>query len=72
MKKVNNLGVILIWFSLFLSAENCDESDNANIIVESGNIDLSEEINLSFDAAKSFDEALKLENIKLTLSLIHI
>ena len=44
MKKVNNLGVILIWFSLSLSAENCDESDNANIIVESGNIDLSEEI----------------------------
>jgi len=42
MKKVNNLGVILIWFSLSLSAENCDESDNANIIVESGNIDLSE------------------------------
>ena len=66
MKKVNNLGVILIWFSLSLSAENCDESDNANIIVESGNIDLSEEINLSFDTAKSFDEALKLENIKLT------
>ena len=66
MKKVNNLGVILIWFSLSLSAENCDESDNANIIVESGNIDLSEEINLSFDTAKGFDEALKLENIKLT------
>ena len=66
MKKVNNLGVILIWFSLSLSAEKCDESDNANIIVESGNIDLSEEINLSFDTAKSFDEALKLENIKLT------
>ena len=66
MKKVNNLGVILIWFSLSLSAENCDEADNANIIVESGNIDLSEEINLSFDTAKSFDEALKLENIKLT------
>ena len=61
MKKVNNLGVILIWFSLSLSAENCDESDNANITVKSGNIDLSEEINLSFDTAKSFDEVLKLE-----------
>ena len=37
MKKVNNLGVILIWFSLSLSAENCDESDNANIIIETPN-----------------------------------
>ena len=49
MKKVNNLGVLLILFSSFLSAENCNESDETNIIIEDGNIDLSEKINLSFD-----------------------
>ena len=38
MEKVNNLGVLLIWFSLSLSAENCDESDSANIIIEDGNV----------------------------------
>ena len=60
MKKVNNLGALLIWLCLSLSAENCDESGDANIIIESGNIDLSEEINLSFDTAKSNDENLEL------------
>ena len=38
MKKVNNLGVLLILFSSFLSAENCNESDETNIIIEDGNI----------------------------------
>ena len=66
MKKVNNLGALLIWLCLSLSAENCDESGDANIIIESGNIDLSEEINLSFDTAKSNDENLELKNIKVT------
>ena len=66
MKKVNNLGVLLIWFSLSLSAENCDESDAANIIIEDGNIDLSEKINLSFDSAESNGEDLELKNIKVT------
>ena len=66
MKKVNNLGVILIWFSLSLSAENCDESDSANIIIEDGNVDLSERINLSFDSAESNGEDLELKNIKVT------
>ena len=66
MKKVNNLGALLIWLCLPLSAENCDESGDANIVIESGNIDLSEEINLSFDTAKSNDENLELKNIKVT------
>ena len=66
MKKVNNLGVLLIWFSLSLGAENCDESEGANIIVEDGNIDLSEKINLSFDSAKSNSKDLELKNIKVT------
>ena len=77
MKKVNNLGVLLILFSSFLSAENCNESDETNIIIEDGNIDLSEKINLSFDSAESNGEDLELKNIKITsceksLSLIHI
>ena len=38
MKKVNNLELSWLVHSV-LSAENCDESDNANIIVESGNLD---------------------------------
>jgi len=66
MKKVNNLRVILILFSSFLSAENCNESDETNIIIEDGNIDLSEKINLSFDAAESNGEDLELKNIKVT------
>ena len=66
MKKVNNLGVLLIWFSVSLSAENCDESDEANIIIKDGNIDLSEKINLSFDSAESNGEDLELKNIKVT------
>ena len=66
MKKVNNLGVLLIWFSLSLCAENCDESDAANIIIEDGDIDLSEKINLSFDSAESNGEDLELKNIKVT------
>ena len=66
MKKVNNLGVFLIWFSVSLSAENCDESDEANIIIKDGNIDLSEKINLSFDSAESNGEDLELKNIKVT------
>ena len=66
MKKVNNLGALLIWLCLPLSAENCDESGDANIVIKSGNIDLSEEINLSFDSAKSNDENLELKNIKVT------
>ena len=66
MEKVNNLGVLLIWFSLSLSAENCDESDSANIIIEDGNVDLSERINLSFDSAESNGEDLELKNIKVT------
>ena len=66
MKKVNNLGVLLIWFSLSLSAENCDDSDGSNIIIEDGNIDLSEKINLSFDSAESNGEDLELKNIKVT------
>ena len=66
MKKVNNLGVLLIWFTLSLSAENCDESDEANIIIEDGNIEISEKINLSFDSAKSNGEDLELNNIKVT------
>ena len=66
MKKVNNLGVLLIWFTVSLSAENCDESDKANIIIEDGNIELSEKINLSFDSAESNGEDLELKNIKVT------
>ena len=66
MKKVNNLGALLIWFSLSLSAENCDESDGSNIIIKDGNIDLSEKINLSFDSAESNGEDLELKNIKVT------
>ena len=66
MKKVNNLGVLLILFSSFLSAENCNESDETNIIIEDGNIDLSEKINLSFDSAESNGEDLELKNIKIT------
>ena len=66
MKKVNNLGVLLIWFTVSLSAENCDESDEANIIIEDGNIEISEKINLSFDSAKSNGEDLELNNIKVT------
>ena len=66
MKKVNNLRVILILFSSFLSAENCNESDETNIIIEDGNIDLSEKINLSFGAAESNGEDLELKNIKVT------
>ena len=66
MKKVNNLGVLLILFSSFLSAENCNESDETNIIIEDGNIDLSEKINLSFDSAESNGEDLELKNIKVT------
>ena len=66
MKKVNNLGVLLILFSLSLSAENCDDSDGSNIIIEDGNIDFSEKINLSFNSAKSNGEDLKLKNIKVT------
>ena len=66
MKKVNNLRVILILFSSFLSAENCNESDETNIKIEDGNIDLSEKINLSFDAAESNGEDLELKNIKVT------
>ena len=66
MKKVNNLAGLLVWFSLSIGAENCNETDDANIFIESGNIDLSEKINLSFDSAESNDEDLKLKNIKLT------
>ena len=66
MKKVNNLGVLLILFSSFLSAENCNESDETNIIIEDGNIDLSEKINLSFESAESNGEDLELKNIKIT------
>jgi len=66
MKKVNNLGVLLILLSSFLNAENCNESDETNIIIEDGNIDLSEKINLSFDSAESNGEDLELKNIKVT------
>ncbi|RPG42577.1 MAG: hypothetical protein CBC72_004880 [Gammaproteobacteria bacterium TMED112] len=66
MKKVNNLVILLVWFSLSLSADNCNETDDANMIIEDGNIDLSEKINLSFDSAKSTSEDLELKNIKVT------
>jgi len=66
MKKVNNLAGLLVCFSLSISAENCNEADDSNIFIESGNIDLSEKVNLSFNSAESIDEDLKLENIKLT------
>ena len=52
MKKVNNLGVLLIWFTVSLSAENCDESDKANIIIEDGNIEPGQ--------TKLFDTGLSL------------
>ena len=66
MKKVNNLLIGIMFLSSLFNGEECADEVASDIEIEKGEIEISENINLSFDEAKSNESELELKNVKVT------
>jgi hypothetical protein len=66
MKKVNNLLLGIMFLSSLFNGEECADDIAPDIEIEKGEIEISENINLSFDEAKSNESELELKNVKVT------
>ena len=66
MKKVNNLLLGIMFLSSLFNGEECADEVAPDIEIEKGEIEISENINLSFDEAKSNESELELKNVKVT------
>ena len=66
MKKVNNLIVGIIFLSSLLVGEECSDDMAPDVQIKNGDIDLSKDINLTFEEAKSNENELELKNVKVT------
>ena len=66
MKKVNNLLLGIMFLSSLFNGEECADDIAPDIEIEKGAIEISENINLSFDEAKSNESELELKNVKVT------
>ena len=66
MKKVNNLLLGIIFFSSLFIGEECSDDMTSDIQIKNGDIEISKNINLTFDEAKSNENELELKNVKVT------
>jgi hypothetical protein len=66
MKKVNNLLLGITFFSSLFFGEECSDDMAPDVQIKNGDIDLSKDINLTFDEAKSNENELELKNVKVT------
>jgi len=64
MKKVNNLIIGIIFLSSLLVGEECSDDMAPDVQIKNGDIDLSKDINLTFDEARSNENELELKNVK--------
>ena len=66
MKKVNNLLVAIIFLSSLIIGEECSDDIAPDVQIQQGDIEISDNINLTFDKAKSNENELELTNVKVT------
>ena len=66
MKKVNNLLFGIIFLSSLVSADDCIDETKPDVQIKKGEIEISKNIDLTFDEASSNEDILELKNVRVT------